>query len=47
MGVPVVNAPCEAEAQCAELAKKKKVFATGQNLLPFHRPNSLIYFALL
>jgi flap endonuclease-1 len=22
MGVPVIDAPCEAEAQCAELAKK-------------------------
>jgi len=29
MGVPVVFAPCEAEAQCAELCKKKKVFATA------------------
>ncbi|VDK59284.1 unnamed protein product [Gongylonema pulchrum] len=28
MGVPVVNAPCEAEAQCAALAKAGKVFAT-------------------
>lgn len=25
MGVPYVDAPCEAEAQCAELAKKNKV----------------------
>mmetsp|Transcript_21867 Transcript_21867/g.27946 ORF Transcript_21867/g.27946 Transcript_21867/m.27946 type:complete len:385 (+) Transcript_21867:417-1571(+) len=28
MGVPVILAPCEAEAQCAELCKKGKVFAT-------------------
>ncbi|EPB67292.1 XPG I-region [Ancylostoma ceylanicum] len=27
MGVPVVEAPCEAEAQCAALVKAKKVFA--------------------
>jgi flap endonuclease-1 len=29
MGVPVVEAPCEAEAQCAALAKSGKVFAAG------------------
>lgn len=29
MGVPVIEAPCEAEATCAELAKHGKVFATG------------------
>ena len=29
MGVPVIEAPCEAEAQCAELVKKGKVFATA------------------
>lgn len=28
MGVPVFLAPCEAEAQCAELCKKGKVWAT-------------------
>jgi len=28
MGVPVVEAPCEAEAQCAELCKAGKVYAT-------------------
>jgi flap endonuclease-1 len=29
MGVPYVDAPCEAEAQCAELVKANKVFATA------------------
>lgn len=29
MGIPVIEAPCEAEAQCAELCKKGKVFAIG------------------
>ena len=29
MGVPVVDAPCEAEATCAVLAKAGKVYATG------------------
>jgi flap endonuclease-1 len=29
MGVPVVEAPCEAEAQCAEMAKHDLVYATA------------------
>lgn len=29
MGLPIVNAPCEAEAQCAELCKQAKVWATA------------------
>ncbi|CEM31007.1 unnamed protein product [Vitrella brassicaformis CCMP3155] len=29
MGIPIVDAPCEAEAQCAKLAAKGKVYATA------------------
>lgn len=29
MGIPFVSAPCEAEAQCAELVKGNKVYAVG------------------
>jgi flap endonuclease-1 len=29
MGIPFINAPCEAEATCAALAKHKKVYAAG------------------
>lgn len=41
MGVPVLTAPCEAEAQCAELARKNKVFATAtedMDALTFRTP---------
>jgi flap endonuclease-1 len=44
MGVPVINAPCEAEAQCAELAKKGKVYATAtedMDALTFRTPKLL------
>ena len=29
MGVPFITAPCEAEAQCAELVKKGKCYGVG------------------
>ena len=29
MGIQYVQAPCEAEAQCAELVKSNKVYAVG------------------
>lgn len=41
MGIPVVIAPCEAEAQCAELARKSKVYATAtedMDALTFRTP---------
>ncbi len=41
MGVPYVEAPCEAEAQCAALCKAGKVFAAGSedmDTLTFHSP---------
>jgi flap endonuclease-1 len=41
MGVPVVTAPCEAEAQCAALAAAGKVYATGtedMDALTFRTP---------
>ena len=44
MGVPVVNAPCEAEAQCAELARKNRVYATAtedMDALTFQTPKLL------
>lgn len=44
MGVPVVEAPCEAEAQCAELAKNGKVYATAtedMDALTFRTPKLL------
>lgn len=44
MGVPVLTAPCEAEAQCAELAKNGKVYATAtedMDALTFRTPKLL------
>ena len=44
MGVPCVTAPCEAEAQCAELARKNKVYATAtedMDALTFKSPKLL------
>lgn len=41
MGVPVVEAPCEAEAQCAALAREGKVWAVASedmDALTFRTP---------
>lgn len=41
MGIPCIIAPCEAEAQCAELARKSKVYATAtedMDALTFRTP---------
>ena len=41
MGVPYLDAPCEAEAQCAELTKSGKVYATAtedMDALTFNTP---------
>lgn len=44
MGVPVLTAPCEAEAQCAELARKGRVYGTAtedMDALTFQSPKLL------
>lgn len=44
MGVPVVEAPCEAESQCAELAKHGKVYGAAtedMDALTFRTPKLL------
>jgi flap endonuclease-1 len=41
MGIPYIIAPCEAEAQCAELARKQKVYGTAtedMDALTFRTP---------
>lgn len=41
MGVPVITAPCEAEAQCSELAKKGRVYGVAtedMDALTFRTP---------
>jgi len=49
MGMPVVEAPCEAEAQCAELAKGGVVYATAtedMDALTFGTPILLRHFTM-
>jgi len=47
LGMPVVEAPCEAEAQCAELCKSGKVWAVvteDMDALTFGSPRLLRHF---
>jgi len=49
MGLPIVEAPCEAEAQCAELCRESKAFATATedaDALTFGTPVLVRHFTM-
>ena len=50
MGVPHITAPCEAEAQCAELVKKGKCYGAGtedMDALTFGTNVSTVFFCVV